>query len=200
MADDAANEKEGARAIDRVADQLLPALIARLSASELGELEVAERGWRIRLRKDPAAVRAGGGKAATPGHGPAHSTSHIGPGHAGSARGSGSRDQSGGSPSSSGGGHGGAGGSGSAASRSSVVRRAAASPAVGYFTPRDGLATGQAVRSGDVLGAIDVLGVAQQVIAPSDGVVGRILATTGEAVEYGQELVRIDGIERLVES
>jgi biotin carboxyl carrier protein len=51
-----------------------------------------------------------------------------------------------------------------------------------------------------VLGLIDVLGVTQPVVAPADGVIGRVLASAGEAVEYGQELVRIDGIERLVES
>jgi biotin carboxyl carrier protein len=81
-----------------------------------------------------------------------------------------------------------------------VVRRTALSPAVGYFTPRGGLSTGLAVRSGDALGSVDVLGVPQSVLAPVDGVVGRVLVTSGEAVEYGQELVRIDGIERLVES
>ena len=40
-----------ARAHRRLADELLPALIARLSASSLGELEIREASWRIRLRR-----------------------------------------------------------------------------------------------------------------------------------------------------
>ena len=39
-------------------EDVLPALIARLRASRLGELEVRTDAWRIRLRRDPkAAVR-----------------------------------------------------------------------------------------------------------------------------------------------
>ena len=37
-------------AIDRLADELLPALVAKLGASGLGELDVREGAWRIRLR------------------------------------------------------------------------------------------------------------------------------------------------------
>ena len=38
-------------AIDRLSDELLPALIAKLGATGLGELEVREGGWRVRLRR-----------------------------------------------------------------------------------------------------------------------------------------------------
>jgi biotin carboxyl carrier protein len=38
-------------------DEVLPALIARLRASRLAELEVRKDGWRIRLRRDLRAVR-----------------------------------------------------------------------------------------------------------------------------------------------
>jgi pyruvate/2-oxoglutarate dehydrogenase complex dihydrolipoamide acyltransferase (E2) component len=48
------------------------------------------------------------------------------------------------------------------------------------------------VRSGDRIGFVDVLGVHQDVVAPVDGLIGSSLAEAGEAVEYGQELVRID--------
>ena len=48
------------------------------------------------------------------------------------------------------------------------------------------------VRAGDRLGTVDVLGVREDVVAPVDGVVGLSLAEAGEAVEYGQELVRIE--------
>jgi hypothetical protein len=37
--------------IAQLAGDLLPALIARLDASDLGELEVRGEGWRVRLRK-----------------------------------------------------------------------------------------------------------------------------------------------------
>jgi biotin carboxyl carrier protein len=37
-----------------------------------------------------------------------------------------------------------------------------------------------------------MLGVAQEVVAPMDGVVGASLAESGDAVEYGQELVVIE--------
>ena len=36
------------------------------------------------------------------------------------------------------------------------------------------------------------------VVAPADGRLGRLYAAAGEAVEYGQELVRIDGVEASV--
>jgi multidrug efflux pump subunit AcrA (membrane-fusion protein) len=63
---------------------------------------------------------------------------------------------------------------------------------VGYFSPQKAASVGRSVSVGDVLGWVDVLGVRQDVVAPSDGIVGRILAEPGEAVEYGQALVRID--------
>ena len=48
------------------------------------------------------------------------------------------------------------------------------------------------VRAGDRLGAVDMLGVAQEVVAPMDGIVGTSLVEAGEAVEYGQDLVTIE--------
>jgi len=47
----AADEPVG---IDALIDEILPALIARLRASRLGELEVRSQGWRVRLRRDPS--------------------------------------------------------------------------------------------------------------------------------------------------
>ncbi|MEA2621158.1 MAG: hypothetical protein QOH61_68 [Chloroflexota bacterium] len=185
------SSSSGAGAIALVAERVVPALIAKLSASDLGELEVSESGWRVRLRKDLSAGAPGDGGARS-GSGGRGAATHGAGAHAGHVGGAATGSASAGSS--------GAAGTGAgAAGRSAVVRRAAESPAVGYFTPRDGLATGQAVRSGDVLGTVNVLGVPQQVVAPGDGVVGRLLAAAGEAVEYGQELVRIDGIERAVD-
>ena len=37
-----------------------------------------------------------------------------------------------------------------------------------------------------------MLGVAQEVVAPVDGVVGASLVESGDAVEYGQELIVIE--------
>jgi pyruvate/2-oxoglutarate dehydrogenase complex dihydrolipoamide acyltransferase (E2) component len=56
------------------------------------------------------------------------------------------------------------------------------------------------VRSGDRIGAVNVLGVNQDVVSPVDGIIGSSLAEAGEAVEYGQELVRIELPESAPES
>lgn len=41
--------------LEALTAEILPALIARLRASRLGELEVRSGAWRVRLRRDPAA-------------------------------------------------------------------------------------------------------------------------------------------------
>ena len=66
------------------------------------------------------------------------------------------------------------------------------SPAVGIFQPRADLAAGSRVRAGDRLGAVDMLGIAQEVVAPVDGILGARLVEAGDAVEYGQELLVIE--------
>ena len=137
--------------LHEVTDEVLPALIACLRSSRLGELEVRTPSWRVRLRRGavaPVARTTAGGSMAD------------------------------------------AGDVGSAFS-GSVAR----SPAVGYFSPARDLAIGRSVGVGDLLGSIDVLGISQEVVAPSDGIVGRILAEDGQAVEYGQALADIDPLE-----
>jgi biotin carboxyl carrier protein len=47
------------------------------------------------------------------------------------------------------------------------------------------------VTQGDVLGWIDVLGVRQEVVAPEDGLVGKLLVGPGDPVEYGEQLVQL---------
>lgn len=135
-----------------VADEVLPALIARLRASSLGELEVRSDGWRVRLRREFAPDAAAPDET-VPG-------TAVLPGAL------------------------------NAAAEMGVAR----SPAVGYFTPARDLAIGRSVRSGDSLGAVDMLGVVQDVPAPRDGVVSQLLAEAGQAVEYGQALVDIDPV------
>jgi biotin carboxyl carrier protein len=200
----------GRRELLRLADEVLPALIARLAVSELGELEVRDGDWRVRLRRarrpTPAAPEAGerseghrrpprerrratsgpptppGSPSASQAPGgmpPSTSVTGNGVGRAPVAVGPGVERSH-------------APREASAASGGEPRRVVARSPAVGYFVPRDGLAVGHATRSGDLLGHIDVLGVRQDVVSPADGVVGRLFVEPGEAVEYGQELLRVD--------
>jgi acetyl-CoA carboxylase biotin carboxyl carrier protein len=61
-------------AIDRLDRELLPALIAKLSVTGLGEIEVREGGWRVRLRRPAATVAAPSTPTASGGHGRERST------------------------------------------------------------------------------------------------------------------------------
>jgi acetyl-CoA carboxylase biotin carboxyl carrier protein len=158
-----ASTPEGRRGIARVADEILPALMDRLSASGLGELEISEGDWRVRLRRDPATLARGPRRAAVTG------------GERGAERGT--------------------AGDARSSARPAGPNRTASSPAVGYFSPSSGLVAGKAVRAGDVLGHVDVLGVPVELVAHVGGRIGHLHAVAGQAVEYGQELVRIDGPE-----
>jgi biotin carboxyl carrier protein len=161
-------------AIDRLADGLLPALVAKLGATGLGELEVREGAWRVRLRR-PADAPSGGGA-------PSGGRSKR------RERGTDGGDRSDGRERT------------TARSVSGLegttarddARHVATSPAVGIYRPRTDLAAGTRVRAGDRLGAVDMLGVAQEVVAPADGIVGASLAEAGDAVEYGQRLLVIE--------
>ena len=172
--DDALRRQRDHDAIARLADDLLPALIAKLAASGLGEIEVREGGWKARLRM-PATVdepRRNAGVAAE---------SHAGSAHA-AGRGAGSNAQT--------------------EERDRRPREpedveppdriVAKSPAVGVYQPLRDLTVGMRVRAGDRIGSVNVLGVNQDVVSPVDGIIGSSLAEAGEAVEYGQELVRIE--------
>jgi acetyl-CoA carboxylase biotin carboxyl carrier protein len=68
----------------------------------------------------------------------------------------------------------------------------ARSPAVGYFMPSPSAEIGRSVRSGDLLGHVEVLGIHHDVPSPADGIVIRSLAVAGQAVEYGQPLVLVE--------
>ena len=181
-------------AIGRLSDELLPALIAKLGATGLGELEVREGGWRVRLRRPgegtaPAQARerrpgdrerAGrSGAGPTGSHQPTGLTP-VGPGRDG--RDAAARD--------------GASGRDDRNGRDGGVRDdgriVATSPAVGVFQPRPEARAGTKVRAGDRLGSVDMLGIPQEVVAPSDGVVGASLVEPGDAVEYGQDLILIE--------
>lgn len=154
-------------AIDRLADGLLPALIAKLGATGLGELEVREGAWRVRLRR-PADDRPAASSSSS-----SRRRDRTDRHDAGSDRTEAPRDRT-------------------VRSAADASRRAATSPAVGIYRPRSDLAAGTRVRAGDRLGSVDMLGVAQEVVAPADGIVGASLAESGDAVEYGQELLVIE--------
>ncbi|HEX5825444.1 MAG TPA: biotin/lipoyl-containing protein [Candidatus Limnocylindrales bacterium] len=192
-------------AIDRLADELLPALVAKLAATGLGEIEVGEGSWTVRVRR-PSDGSAGHTRRATdrasrsqPGHAGHGHTPGAFEGHrtAREAKSPAGHSTNGSSP-----------GTGespkldpaqapAAAARpgdegGDRYRTVATSPAVGVFQPRPEAKAGTRVRSGDRLGAVDMLGVAQEVVAPADGIVGASLVEAGQTVEYGQELVIIE--------
>jgi biotin carboxyl carrier protein len=187
-------------AINRLADELLPALAAKLSATGLGEIEVREGDWRLRVRRPGDHTNMGRRATDKP--------SRSQPGHAGH-------------------GHAPAALEGHRAARPAIAaahstngkdggasvpahephdgperdrrrkepdphRAIAKSPAVGIFQPKSGVRPGTRVRAGDRLGVVDMLGVPQDVVAPGDGVVGAALIEPGDAVEYGQDLVEIE--------
>ena len=64
---------------------------------------------------------------------------------------------------------------------------AIASPLVGVFHPS--VRVGDVVTAGQVIGAIEALGMPTSVDAPRPGTVEDLLAPDGSAVEYGQPLV-----------
>lgn len=191
-------------AIARLADDLLPALIAKLSSTQLGELEVREGDWQVRLRR-PYGVGPGEGRRVT------DKPSRSQPGHEGHGHGrAGVEGHRGGRPAgtitSTGTPSGITAGSGAASASTNGAsarsngrdgdgersRSIASSPAVGIFHPGAKGASGTRVRAGDVLGSVDVLGVRQDVLAPADGIVGQTLVEAGMAVEYGQDLIRLE--------
>jgi biotin carboxyl carrier protein len=208
--DRTANERAADHAaIDRLADELLPALVAKLSATGLGEIEVREGPWRVRIRRPGDGV--GGGDLARRstdrpsraqpghaghGHSPAGFEGHRSSRQAPEGRAAGSHSTNGSSPALTAVGPGPEPAGGGDGSRSSGERRAsrsvATSPAVGVYQPRADATPGTRVRAGDRLGVVDLLGVPQDVVAPVDGLIGASLAEAGQAVEYGQELVVIE--------
>jgi biotin carboxyl carrier protein len=184
--------------IGHLVDDLLPALIAKLSSTQLGEIEVREGDWRIRLRRPSGGEQKEGRRASD-------RPSRTQPGHEGHAhpRGAleasrpprvvlpaGYADATVGSNGSDGGKT--TNGAGGGSSSREPAQPVATSPAVGVFHPGPRAAAGTRVRAGDSLGSVDMLGIPQDLISPVDGVVGATLVEAGTAVEYGQELVQIE--------
>ena len=154
-----AGSSDERQTIARLADEVVPALIERLGKSQLGELEVRQDGWRVRLRRAMNGAAADGHTAqpAAP-HKPA-AVAHAG------------------EPSQ---------------PRREPARGQVRSVAVGYFTLRDGVTVGSKLRSGDIVGYVDMLGVRQEVVSPADGVLKALEVESGQAVEFGQAIGRVD--------
>jgi biotin carboxyl carrier protein len=192
----AAPERSARSAAERTADhaaiagsidELLPALIAKLGATGLAELEVREDALRVRLRRpvEGSAThdrRAGDrgsrdrsrGSSGAAGSAQIAGLTPVGPGRDGHHDGRDAR--------SAGDGH----------VHREDTRSIATSPAVGIYHPESEARAGTRVRAGDRLGTVDMLGVPQEVVAPTDGLIGASLVEPGDAVEYGQELVVIE--------
>src|SRR3954451_13832361 len=146
--------------IARLADEVLPTLIERLTKSSLGEIEVRENGWRVRLRRPDA-----NGTGSADAHEQHSRQPHPVMASGGSNTQNAPRDAS---------------------------RGLVSSPAVGYFAHRSGVDVGARVRSGDLVGYIDVLGVRQDVVSPIDGALRAFEVQSGQAVEYGQPIARVE--------
>lgn len=163
-------DEEARATMARLGRDVLPALIDRLAHSELGELEVRENGWRVRLRRPVAALvegaAASNGSRPAAGVEPANTRVIAGAAnpHAAPER----------------------------AARPEPVRGVVNSPAVGYFVPRDGVGVGAALRAGDPIGHIDVLGVRHEIVSPQDGTLREIEVEPGAAVEYGEPIARVE--------
>jgi acetyl-CoA carboxylase biotin carboxyl carrier protein len=152
-------------AIDRLTTELLPSLIAKLGATGLGELEVREGSWRVRLRR-PVGGRAAASAAP---HAPARDRASRAAERAERSERPDQRHD-----------------------HADGHHATATSPAVGTYRPRQDVSIGDRVRAGDAIGAVDMLGIPQEVLAPADGVVASSLVEPGDAVEYGQPLLVID--------
>jgi biotin carboxyl carrier protein len=178
------------RAIDRLARDVLPSLADRLAATGLGELEVREGGWRIRVRRGPGATDPHASERSRPGH-----RSEGGRGSRQAAHGHGAGDAAtmdDHPPALTSIGPGVPDPLTAALAQAPLVAR---SPGVGVFhAPAASLATGTKVASGDALGRVDVLGVAQEVVAPADGVVTTAFVEDGDVVEYGQPLIGLRSV------
>lgn len=167
----------------RLADTLVPALVQKLNASGLGELEVREGDWRIRLRRHaggpgaaPIARRAErprlGTHAAERDMRDMRDTPDV--------RGPRDSREASAPPSAE-------AGVGTRSGDADDHRSVATSPAVGVFRPS--ATPGTRVRAGDPVGIVDLLGIPQDVVAPVDGMVTEVLVAAGEAVEYGEAVV-----------
>ena len=153
--------------LGRLSETLVPALVAKLNGSGLGELEVREGDWRIRLRRSAASSTAHR-RAERPRVTAASSERRDAATHATAA----------------------AAATASAEPAPNGKRALATSPAVGVFRPV--AKVGGTVRQGDRLAVVDLLGIPQDVVSPLDGVLTEVFIEAGQAVEYGEPVAAVE--------
>ncbi len=153
--------------IARLADALVPSLIAKLGTSALGEVEVREGDWHVRVRRPPGPPA----RRERPSRGllPAAVPPAAQPAPPAVAQ----------AP--------------AAAELPGSRRAAATAPAVGLFRP--GVPVGTAVHAGDRVATVDLLGIPLDVVSPIDGIVAEVLPQAGDGVEYGEEVALVEAPE-----
>jgi biotin carboxyl carrier protein len=154
--------------IARLADALVPALVAKLGTANLGEVEIREGDWHVRVRRPAGAGprRERPHRAALPIVAPSSTAAAVPSGASAPAP----------VPPSEG---------------DAPRQEPALSPTVGMFKP--GVAAGTRVRAGDRIATVDLLGIALDVVAPIDGVVVEVYPQAGDGVEYGEEVALVEG-------
>lgn len=158
-----AQRKADHASLARLSETLVPALVAKLTGSGLGELEVREGDWKIRVRRPVGTA----GHASTPRRADR-------PRLGATAE---PRPPKGATPA-------------QRPPEADPRRAVVTSPAVGTFRP--GVGVGSAVRAGDRIAVVDLLGIPQDVTAPIDGTLTDVFAQPGEAVEYGEEIAVVE--------
>ena len=149
----------------RLSETLVPALVAKLTGTGLGEVEVREGDWKIRVRRPlGAAAAAPARRSERPRLGSQGTHAEPRPPKAAAL-----------------------------VEPPDPDRAIATSPAVGVFRP--GVAIGTAVHAGDRIAIVDLLGIPQDVTSPIDGTLVELFVQAGEAVEYGEELAALEPVD-----
>jgi acetyl-CoA carboxylase biotin carboxyl carrier protein len=160
-----AQRKADHASLARLSETLVPALVAKLTGTGLGEVEVREGDWKIRVRRP---VTGGAAPAPRRSERPRlGAASHAEPRAAKPA-------------------------ASQTAAQPDARRSVVTSPAVGIFRP--GVTVGTVVRAGDRIAVVDLLGIPQDVAAPIDGTLVEVFAQAGEAVEYGEEVAVVEAV------
>jgi acetyl-CoA carboxylase biotin carboxyl carrier protein len=149
----------------RLSETLVPALVTKLTGSGLGEVEVREGDWKIRVRRPVTGIAAPAPRR--PDRPRLGAASHAEPRAAKPV-------------------------SAPTAPEPDARRSVVTSPTVGIFRP--GVAVGTVVRAGDRIAVVDLLGIPQDVAATIDGTLVEVFAQAGEAVEYGEEIAVVEAI------
>ena len=157
------DERDDLAAIDDAAKSLVPELTRRLREHGLGEIEVRRGSLRVVMRATASATDAKPADTRSDGDTTA-SAGATSPPPTGAA----------------------------AQAPDRPPRQQVVSPAVGIFIYADGLGTGLAVKPGQTIGRVDMLGVHYDVRAHRAGSVASLVTESGEPVEFGQVLVEIE--------